>query len=148
MIAKFLVSITMIIVILLSLIVILQINSEENKGKFISDKDKFIGKWNLVYNEADSTNDEVPDTTEEPDNFIANETYELLSNGTYYHIVDEDNFSGSWTINNSILVLTVDDPFGVIPISNEYVFSDNSNRVTLNIVEDPKNLLEFEKITV
>jgi hypothetical protein len=42
----------------------------------------------------------------------------------------------------------VDDPFGVLPTSYEYVFSDNNNRVTLNIVENPKNLLEFEKITV
>lgn len=146
MIIKLLTAIATILVILISIFVILKINSEENIDNSISDVDKFVGKWRLINSEADSFEDEIPDTTEEPDSFVDNETYEFLSSGIYYHVVDEDNTSGVWEINNSMLVLTVDEPFGVLPVSYEFVFSDDNHRVTLSLIEDPGNFMEFEKV--
>ena len=137
-----------ILVILMSIFVILKVNSEENNDNTLSNVDKFVGKWKLINTEADDSEGEIPDTTEEPDNFVDYETYEFLSNGTYYHVVDEDNTSGVWEINNSMLVLTVDEPFGDLPNSYEFVFSDDNHRVTLNLFEDIENFLEFEKIIV
>jgi len=148
MIIKLLGAVAAILVILMSVFVILKVNSVENKDNSISDVDKFVGKWRLINTEADEGVDEIPDTTEEPDNFVGYETYEFLSNGTYYHVVDEDNSSGVWEINNSRLLLTVDEPFGVLPESYEYVFSDDNHRVTLNLIEDPENFLEFEKMII
>ena len=144
MIIKLLGAIATILVILMSIFVILKINSEENKDNSMSDVDKFVGKWGLINTEEN----ENPDTTEEPDNFVDYETYEFLSNRTYHHVVDEDNSSGVWEINNSILVLRMDDSFGVLPVSYEFVFSDNNHRVTLSLIEDPDTFLEFEKIIV
>ena len=147
MIIKFLGAIAAIAVIFMSIFVILKINFEENKDNSISYVDKFVGKWKLINAEADSSEDKIPDNSEESDNIMDNETYEFLSNGTYYHIMDEDNISGAWEINNSILVLTVDDPFGVLNDYYEFVFSEDSHRVALNLVEDPENFLLFEKIS-
>ena len=148
MIIKLLGAIAAILVILMSIFVILKVNSEENKDNSISDVDKFVGKWRLINTEADASEDEIPDTTEEPDNFVDYETYEFLSNGTYYHIVDEDNTSGVWEVNKSILVLKFDEPFGGLSVSYEFVFSDDNQRVTLNLIEDPENFMEFEKISI
>jgi len=147
MIIKLLGVIAAILVILISIFVILKINSEENKDNSISDMDKFVGKWMLINDEADASKDEIPDTTEEPENSVGYETYEFLLNGTYYHVVNEDNISGVWEVNKSILVLKVDEPFGALPVSYEFVFSDDNQRVTLNFIKDPENFMEFEKVT-
>jgi len=148
MIIKLLGAIAAILVILMSIFVILKVNSEENKDNSISDVNKFVGKWRLINTEADASEDEIPDTTEEPDNFVDYEIYEFLTNGTYYHVMDEDNTSGFWEVNKSLLVLNVDEPFGALPVSYEFVFSDNNQRVTLNLIKDPENFMEFEKISI
>ena len=62
--------------------------------------------------------------------------------------MDEDNTSGFWEVNKSLLVLKFDEPFGALPVSYEFVFSDNNQRVTLNLIEDPENFMEFEKISI
>ena len=144
MIYKLLLAIATILIIFMSIFVILKVNSEEKKNNLISDVNKFVGQWMLINTEEY----ENPDTSEDTDTFVDYETYEFLSNGTYYHVVDEDNISGIWEINNSMLVLTVDEEFGVLPVSYEYVFSDDNNRVTLNFIGNPENFLEFEKISV
>ena len=146
MIIKLLGAIAAILVITMSILVILKINFEENKDNSIIDIDKFVGKWRLIDTEADASEDEIPDITEEPNNFIDYETYEFLSNGTYYHVMDEDNTSGLWSINNSMLVLTFDESFDILPVSYEFVFSDFNHRVTLTLAEDPENFMEFEKV--
>ena len=148
MMIKLLGAIAVILVIFMSIFVILKVNFEENKDKTINDAEKFVGKWRLINTEAGESDDEIPDITEEPDNFTNYETYEFLYNGTYYHVVDEDNTSGVWEINDSLLVLTVDASFGVLPVSYEYVFSDDNHMITLNLIEDPGITLEFEKIIV
>jgi hypothetical protein len=146
MIIKLLGAIATILVIFMSVFVILKINSEESKNNSLSDTEKFVGKWSLITAESDASEDEIPDTTEESDTSIGYETYDFLSNGTYFHVVNEDNISGVWDINDSILVLTADELFGVLPVSYEYVFSDDNQMVTLNLIEDPGNFLEFEKV--
>ncbi|PNX48839.1 MAG: hypothetical protein BV457_02935 [Thermoplasmata archaeon M9B1D] len=148
MMIKLLGAIAVILVIFMSIFVILKVNFEENKDKIINDAEKFVGKWRLINTEAVESDDEIPDITEEPDNFTDYETYEFLYNGTYYHALDEDNISGVWEINDSLLVLTVDASFGVLPVSYEYVFSDDNHMITLNLIEDPEISLEFEKIIV
>ena len=148
MMIKLLGAIAVILVIFMSIFVILKVNFEENKDKIINDAEKFVGKWRLISTEAGESDDEIPDITEEPDNFTNYETYEFLYNGTYYHVVDEDNTSGVWEINDSLLVLTVNASFGVLPVSYEYVFSDDNHMITLNLIEDPEISLEFEKIIV
>jgi len=148
MMIKLLGIIAAILVIFMSIFVILKVNFEENKDKIINDAEKFVGKWRLINTEAGESDDEIPDITEEPDNFTNYETYEFLYNGTYYHVVDADNTSGVWEINDSLLVLTMDESFGVLPVSYEYVFSDDNHMITLNLIEDPEISLEFEKIIV
>ena len=148
MMIKLLGAIAVILVIFMSIFVILKVNFEENKDKTINDAEKFVGKWRLINTEAGESDDEIPDITEEPDIFTDYETYEFLYNGTYYHSVGEDNSSGVWEINDSLLVLTVDESFGVLPVSYEYVFSDDNHMITLNLIEDPEIGLEFEKIIV
>lgn len=135
-----------ILIIIMSLFAIFKTNLEENKGNFNSDTQKFIGKWRLINTGANEGENEIPDTTEESDNF-GYETYEFLPGGNYYHVLNEDNTSGVWEINNSDLILTVKDPFGVLPLSYEYIFSDDNHRVTLNLVEEPEYFLELEKIS-
>ena len=142
---KLLAVIAAIIMISMSVFVILYVNSEENKNNSGSDLEKFFGKWMLINNQADKVENEITDTTEEPDNFVNYETYEFLSNGTYYYLVDKYNSSGIWEINNSILVLTSNDLSDVLPLYYEYVFNDN-NRVSLTIVDEPDSILEFEKV--
>ncbi len=142
MIIKTLAAIAIILVILLSLFVLLKTNFEENKDHFISSTDRFVGKWRLIKNEGG----EIPDTTEEIDNFIGNNTYTFLSNGIFYHIVNEENTSGSWKINNSLLVLTLDGPLSVLSLTYEYAFSDDNYRVTLIPLEDSEKFMEFEKV--
>ena len=146
MIIKLIVASATVLVILVSIIVILNVDFEQHKDNFNNDNDKFTGKWRLISTESDIPEDDVSDTTEEPDNIVNYETFEFLSNGTYYHVIDENNYSGSWEINNSILVLTKDELFEVF--SYNYVFSDNNFRVTLSTIEDPTNMLEFEKIII
>ena len=146
MIIKLLAAVATILVILMSLFVILKVNFEENEDNSISDVDKFVGKWRLITSEADASEDEIPDTTEEPDTLVDYEMYEFLSNGTYYHVADDDNTSGVWEINNSMLVLILDVPFANVSISYKYAFSDDNHRITLSIVEDPENFMEFEKV--
>ena len=146
MIIKLLIAIAVILAILMSIFVILKVNSEENNDNTLSNVDKFVGKWKLINNEADDSEGEIPDTTEESDNFVDFETYEFLSNGTYYHVLDEDNTSGIWEINNSILVLTVDEPSGNLLDSYEFAFSDDFYRVTLVHVDTPEYFLELEKM--
>ena len=146
MIIKLLGAIATILVILMSVFVILKINSEENKDNYLSDSDKFVGKWSLLNAEADASEAEIPDSTEESDTSVGYETYVFLSNGTFFHVLNEDNTSGVWEINDSILVLTADESFGVLPVSYEYVFSDDNQIVTLNLIEEPDNFLEFEKV--
>jgi hypothetical protein len=146
MITKLLALISIIIVIFMSAYVLLKINSEQNRENLGSDTSKFIGKWKLIRTEADTSDNEISDTTEEPDTYPIFETYEFLTNGTYYHVVDVDNSSGSWKINTSHLILTSHDPFEVIPISYTYVFSDDVHTVTLTVADDPEKFLEFEKI--
>ena len=148
MMIKLLGAIAVILVIFMSIFVILKVNFEENKDKTINDAEKFVGKWRLINTEAGESDDEIPDITEEPDNFTNYETFEFLYNGTYYHVVDEDNTSGVWEVNDSLLVLTVDASFGVLPVSYEYVFSDDNYMITLNLIEDPEISSEFEKIIV
>ena len=148
MMIKLLGAIAAILVIFMSVFVILKVNFEENKDEFINDAEKFVGKWGLINTEAGESDDEIPDITEESDNFTNYETYEFLYNGTYYHVVDEDNTSGVWEVNDSLLVLTVDASFGVLPVSYEYVFSDDNHMITLNLIENPEISLEFEKIIV
>ena len=148
MIIKILGTIAAIFVILLSIFVILKINSEENKDNSISDVDKFVGKWRLINTDTDNSDDEMPDTTEEPNKYVNYETYAFLSNGTYYHVLDDDNTSGVWEINNSMLDLTVDDPFGDLTVLYKFVFSDDNHSITLSLVEESEILLELEKITV
>ena len=125
------------------LFAVLKANFEENNDSLASDADKFVGKWRLINTEED----EIPDTTEAPDNSADYETYEFLSNGTYYHVVEDDNTSGDWEINSSMLVLIVDDPFGVLSFSYGYIFSDDVHRFTLNLSENPGDFLEFEKVS-
>ena len=146
MMIKLLGAVAAILVIFMSIFVILKVNFEENKDKSIDDSEKFAGIWRLINTGADESDDEIPDITEEPDNFTDYETYEFLYNGTYYHVVDEDNISGVWKINDSLLILTVDESFGVLPVSYDYVFSDDDHKITLNLVDDPDNFLEFEKV--
>jgi hypothetical protein len=55
MIIKLLGAIAAILVILMSIFVILKVNSEENKDNSISDVDKFVGKWRLINTEADAS---------------------------------------------------------------------------------------------
>ena len=148
MMIKLLGAIAVILVIFMSIFVILKVNFEENKDKIINDAEKFVGKWRLINTEAGESDDEIPDITEEPDNFTNYETFEFLYNGTYYHVVDADNTSGVWEINDSLLVLTMDESFGVLPVSYEYVFSDDNHMITLNLIEDPEISSEFEKIIV
>lgn len=146
MIIKLLGAIAAILVILMSIFVILKVNFEENKDKSINDAEKFVGKWRLINTEAGESDNEIPDITEEPDNFTDYETYEFLYNGSYYHVANEDNISGVWEINDSLLILTVNESFGVLPVSYDYVFSDDDHKITLNLVDDPDNFLEFEKV--
>ena len=146
MIIKLLGAIATIFVILMSIFVILKINFEENKDNSMSDSDKFVGKWRLINTEADASEDEIPDTNEGSDNIADYETFEFFSNRTYYYIVDGDNTSGFWEINNSMLVLTVDGSFGVFPVYYKFVFSDDNHKVILNLIEDPENFMEFEKV--
>ena len=148
MITKLIVYIAAILVFLMSLFVILKVNFEDNVNNSISDIDKFVGKWRLIYTPMDESNNEIPDTSEESDNFVNYETYEFLSNGSYYHVVDEDNSSGDWKINNSILVLTVYNQFDDLPLYYEYVFSGDNNKVTLNLFNDSEYYYEFEKIII
>ena len=149
MMIKLLGIIAAILVIFMSIFVILKVNFEENKDKIINDAEKFVGKWRLINTEAGESDDEIPDITEESDNLTNYETYEFFYNGTYYHVVDADNTSGVWEINDSLLMLTVvDASFGVLPVSYEYVFSDANHMITLNLIEDPEISLEFEKIIV
>ena len=148
MIIKLLGVIATILVILMSIFIILKVNSEENIDNSVSDVDKFVGKWRLINSEADEFEDEIPDTSAEPNNFVGYETYEFISNGTYCHEMDEKNASGVWEINNSMLVLKVNEPSGVLPLSYKFVFSDDNHRVTLNLFEDPENFMELEKISL
>ncbi len=144
MIIKLIVASATALVIIMSIIVILKVDLQENKNNFTNDTDKFIGKWRLINTESDIPEDQVPDTTEESENIVNYEMYEFLSNGTYYHVLDEKNSSGSWKINNSILVLTEDELYEIF--SYNYIFSNDNNRVTLSTIEDPTNMLEFEKL--
>ena len=132
----------------MSIFVILKVNLEENKQNFNSDTQKFVGKWKLINSGENNDTGQFPDTTEEPDKYINNETYEFLSDGLYYHIVDIENFSGNWEINNSILELTVNDPFGVLSLSYQYFFYDDNNRLTLTFFGDPENIVELERIAI
>ena len=143
MIYKLLLAIATILIIFMSIFVILKVNSEEKKNNLISDVNKFVGQWMLINTEEY----ENPDTSEDTDTFVDYETYEFLSNGTYHHVVDEDNISGIWEINNSMLVLTVKEPFNILSVFYEFVFSDDNHRFTLNSIEDPFYALEFEKIS-
>ena len=145
---KFIIAIVTIVVILMSIFVILKVNLEDNTGNFNSVKQKFLGTWKLINMGENNDTVQSPDTTEEPDKYINNETYEFLSNGTYYHIVDIENSSGNWEINNSILVLTTNDPFGVLSLSYEYYFYDDNNKLTLTFFGDPENIVELERIAI
>ena len=146
MIAKILAAISIIIVILMSAFVLLKINSEQNMENVGSDTSKFIGTWMLIRTEADTSDNDIPDTTEETDTYSNFETYEFLSNGTYYHASNEDNSSGSWEINNSLLILTSHDPFASESFSYEFVFSNDAHSVKLTVADDPERFLEFQKI--
>ena len=142
MVIKIIGIIALIIVISMSIFVIIKINSEENNDNSLNDNEKFIGMWRLIKNEEG----DIPDTTEETDTYPDYEEYDFFSNGTYYHVVDDDNSSGIWQINNSILILSDNDPVGLLNVSYVYVFSDDNSKVTLNLIDDNENFLEFEKI--
>lgn len=148
MISRFIIAIVTIIVIFMSIFVILKVNLEENKDNFNSVTQKFVGKWKLINMGENNDTGQFSDTTEEPDKYINNETYEFRSDGIYYHIVDIENSSGNWEINNSILLLTTNDPFGVLSSSYEYYFYDDNNKLTLTFFGDPENVVELERMTI
>ena len=148
MIIKLLGAIAVIVVILMSIFVILKVNSEENNNNSISDLDKFVGKWRLTNTEADISEDELPGTSEETDNFVDYETYEFFSNGTYYHSVNVDNTTGVWEINNSKLILTDDELFGALTNYYNFVFSNDNQKVTLNLIDNPENYMVYEKVII
>jgi len=145
MIIKLLGSIAVILILLMSLFVILTINSETDINKFSSDHDRFVGKWQLITNETENPETQTPGITGELNTLPMYEIYEFFSNNTYRYIVNQENSSGVWGINDSFLILTGYGPLVSVPLFYEYAFSDNDQRVTLNLVDYPEDLLEFEK---
>ena len=148
MVIKLLFSIAAIIIIAVSLFSILKVNTEEDKIIFNNETQKFIGKWKLIETGEISLIDQTPDTTGEINNYLFNETYDFLFNGIYYHLVDEDNSSGKWEINNSILKLKVNDSLTILPLNYKYSFSDDYNRLILTPLEDSGNFIGLEKAII
>lgn len=134
------------IIIVMVVVVLLNINFDENKEDNISDVNKFEGTWHLVNISTDPEENQNPDTTEENDNTMNYEMYNFFKNGSYYHIVGEDNSSGMWILNNSSLILSTDYPYGNLSLSYHYIFSDDNKLLDLNIIDDPSTTYIFEKI--
>lgn len=112
-----------------------------------TDRSRFFGVWKLIdTSEENSETDDVPDTTGETDTLIDYETYEFLSNGTYYHNVDDNNFTGSWETNSSLLFLTTAEPGSQSTFTYEYYFFDDFGSLKLTSSEDPEYSIELEKI--
>jgi hypothetical protein len=144
---KYLYTAITICLVLLAIFIILTINSEENKNTPSNDANKFIGTWQLLSTQIGGVANQNPDTTELSEKFVNYERYIFLSNSTFYHIVDQENTSGTWALHNSVLMLSMTQPTGVITYSFEYTFSDDTNRMTLNFIEDTTSYWNFQKIT-
>ena len=128
----------------MSLFVVFKVITEDRTTYLTNNKDKFVGSWILVNNEANNVLDQLPDTTEEPDKYGIYETYEFLPNGTYYHTLNFVNSTGIWTVNNSILLLN--ESTSETAISYHYVFSDDENSVTFNLIDNLESFSEYERV--
>jgi hypothetical protein len=119
----------------------------EYKNGTSIDRSRFFGVWKLIdTSEENSETDDEPGVTGETDALIDYETYEFLSNGTYYHNVDDDNFSGTWKINSSLLFLITTEPDSQSTFTYEYYFFANFGSLKLTSSEDPEYSIELEKI--
>jgi hypothetical protein len=143
---KYLYAVITICLILVAAVIIFTVNSEENKNTQTSDVNKFIGTWQLLSTQIGGVDNQNPDTTAFSEKFVDYERYTFLSNGTFYHLVDQDNTSGTWAIHDSVLGLTMNQPTGVVTYSFAYTFSDDINRVSLNFFEDATSYWDFQRL--